>query len=956
MKKLFIVLFVLTGLAMQAANLVLVEKGKPKAAIVTADKPAPGAEYAALELAAYIKKATGAQLPVVKESAVSGEQTRIYVGATKAAELAGLGQNGFDKEAYVIKVVGGNLYIVGGENDKPLFYEQDPGRARKENYRIAWDNGIVRDTRRGTLYGVYAFLDRFLGIRWLWPGELGTYIPESENLAVKETLEINGAPPVKYRKYRIAHVTTPFFCGSRKSKELDKLSFSEGGLKNYCEALRKYLLIYQEGDSEPVPEPASHITSWWKRYGKEHPGWFAMRDDGKRAPYAGDHNYIRLCVSEPGLAGFIVEENWNGGGWIGLGEADTRGFCRCEKCMAWDQPQPSGFKGYSTTNRYIRYAQKVRELAMKRNRDVKISILMYMDYIMPPTGNPDLSWMYGKFVPWGSGVDCWYPMKESSAREIMDIWNGWRKTGIKINYRPNYLLSGYVIPALELAQSGEMLQFAGANGMMGFDYDSLLGYWATKGPMLYMHMRLGTDPSLSIDKINEEYYAAFGPAAEDVRKYFDYWIEYTRKLPHGGVEYRNAQQAAEFYPPEVFSEPEKILSRALNKAVESPRPEFAERVRFLRNGLKHGKLAAEFSLLFQRNEFSAASRKLDELIVFRRAHENDFIADYCAAQMAEEGGYKGLSDFMQGKFKNFSDPPLVYGKFQKDSVEKLEGLRPGKWGLTLPKKVPGGSVVFKYDAGTGNQFAEADLSIETRADRIGNTLEISFDGENYRQIESDLRQKKISLSSLVKDKEIFFLRFTAKRKIEPGENEMALIRFRMDYAKKYPEKQKVRPKLEIGSGWIDFKSDWFFKKDIGNTGLPAAEMQVETFSSKGWTTVDVPARLERTAVGPYLGYGWYAAEFTVPKDWAARSVDFLFEAVDEQAWVYLNGKYIGEHSVGSEGVDTGTLWNEPFIVKAAADHIRAGGKNLLIVKTHAAKGAHGIWKPVKIRPVDASAQ
>lgn len=85
-------------------------------------------------------------------------------------------------------------------------------------------------------------------------------------------------------------------------------------------------------------------------------------------------------------------------------------------------------------------------------------------------------------------------------------------------------------------------------------------------------------------------------------------------------------------------------------------------------------------------------------------------------------------------------------------------------------------------------------------------------------------------------------------------------------------------------------------------------------------------------------------------------MDILFEGVDEQAWVYLNGKLIGEHTVKSEGVDVGILWNEPFIVRAGTENINTGGKNLLIVKTHASKGAHGIWKPVKIRPVDASAK
>ena len=143
---------------------------------------------------------------------------------------------------------------------------------------------------------------------------------------------------------------------------------------------------------------------------------------------------------------------------------------------------------------------------------------------------------------------------------------------------------------------------------------------------------------------------------------------------------------------------------------------------------------------------------------------------------------------------------------------------------------------------------------------------------------------------------------------------MALIRFRMIYSKKNPEKTKERPKLKIGTGWISFAPKWYFKKDAKNIGISDKEMKTETFSAKGWTKVEVPARLEATAVGPYLGTGWYAAEFNVPKDWSARAIDFLFEAVDEQAWVYLNGKLIGEHSVKSEGVGIGVLWNEPFIV------------------------------------------
>ena len=132
-------------------------------------------------------------------------------------------------------------------------------------------------------------------------------------------------------------------------------------------------------------------------------------------------------------------------------------------------------------------------------------------------------------------------------------------------------------------------------------------------------------------------------------------------------------------------------------------------------------------------------------------------------------------------------------------------------------------------------------------------------------------------------------------------------------------------------------------------------MKVKTFSSKDWIPVKVPAKLDSTPVGPYLGHGWYSTVFDVRKDWAGRSIDILFTAIDKEGWVYFNGHYVGEHTVKSEKVGVGILYDEPFIIKVPPKYINFGGKNLLQVKTYSAFGASGIWKPVKIRPVDASA-
>ena len=74
-----------------------------------------------------------------------------------------------------------------------------------------------------------------------------------------------------------------------------------------------------------------------------------------------------------------------------------------------------------------------------------------------------------------------------------------------------------------------------------------------------------------------------------------------------------------------------------------------------------------------------------------------------------------------------------------------------------------------------------------------------------------------------------------------------------------------------------------------------------------------------------------------------------FEGVDEQAWVYVNGEAVGEHSVKSENKDIGKLWNEPFTVTIPPEGLKYGDRNLLAVRTHASVGGAGIWRTVRIR-------
>ena len=76
---------------------VLAKDGKAQAVIVLAEKPTRVAQLAAAELAHYVKKITGAELPVVTENALTAEQAEgflVLVGQSRRTEKLGLKSDG----------------------------------------------------------------------------------------------------------------------------------------------------------------------------------------------------------------------------------------------------------------------------------------------------------------------------------------------------------------------------------------------------------------------------------------------------------------------------------------------------------------------------------------------------------------------------------------------------------------------------------------------------------------------------------------------------------------------------------------------------------------------------------------------------------------------------------------------------------------------------------------------
>ena len=301
------------------AQVSLVRDGAPRAVVVTADEASPTARYAAEELVGHVARATGVTLNTVPEAeAPEDVHSRIYIGATETARARGFDPDRLPRETYILRSVGNDLFILGREDDGDPLRQDNPNA--------------------GTLFGVYEFLERFLGVRWLWPGELGAYVPKTDTIefwSVNET----AAPALDFRGIRWGRIKG-ISHGSKSLSDGDaQLGFSPDVAVKYGKALEVLMRRHCLGGSDARPPSGHAFTGWWERYGKEHPEWFALRRDGTRGPSETDQRDVPMCVSNPDLHDFIIEQ-WDGGPTLLLGPVDRPGRCTCENCRAWDGPQP----------------------------------------------------------------------------------------------------------------------------------------------------------------------------------------------------------------------------------------------------------------------------------------------------------------------------------------------------------------------------------------------------------------------------------------------------------------------------------------------------------------------------------------------------------------------------------------------------------------------------------------
>ena len=139
------------------------------------------------------------------------------------------------------------------------------------------------------------------------------------------------------------------------------------------------------------------------------------------------------------------------------------------------------------------------------------------------------------------------------------------------------------------------------------------------------------------------------------------------------------------------------------------------------------------------------------------------------------------------------------------------------------------------------------------------------------------------------------------------------------------------------------KDGWKFRTDPKTEGhFPKFKWYATNCNDQDWKPIEIE-RIWETDDFKYDGIAWYRRTFKAPEKPAKfNAAELHFASVDECAWVWVNGIYVGEHNLGTVG------WTTPFNLDVTKE-IKWGEENQITVRVLDTAGAGGIYKPVTLQ-------
>ncbi|MBO5291034.1 MAG: DUF4838 domain-containing protein, partial [Clostridia bacterium] len=260
----------------------IVENGASDFVIVSPDNADETILTAINELQTYIEKISGAKLKIVSESEATPENKAIIIGETALENgVVEIDRESIFADGFMLFSDGNHLFISGANS-------------------------------RGTLYGVYTFLEEYLGVRWFTP-QLEV-VPENKNIVIDSNINRVVEPSFSIRRNDCIGTNDAHRARTKMNVSFWSEATEYGGALTY--------VLWDVTLDKLVPDDL--IT--------EHPDYFATTDEGTKTR---DH----VCLSNPEVLEVAIKnarkailECETGAKYIHIGQKDNTNYCKCDKC------------------------------------------------------------------------------------------------------------------------------------------------------------------------------------------------------------------------------------------------------------------------------------------------------------------------------------------------------------------------------------------------------------------------------------------------------------------------------------------------------------------------------------------------------------------------------------------------------------------------------------------------
>ncbi len=549
--------------------------GKSLMPIILAKNTTPRNEEAALELANYIRKISGAQPKILRGLPSESPESAIWIGIQPGLEkIFPLENLSFSYPEEILLIAKNQHILIAGRDiydPKQMWAKDQFGKKTIEDIQQEY----------GTCNAVYTFIQDQLGVRWLWPGALGEDFPTEPDLSLTP-FRYRYHPKIRDRSgilYRMSLTTNK---GS--SEEKDWVRFQRSQLSS-AELFRVH----------------HAFTQWWAKYHAKYPNIFALQPNGERT-FKSDPQYAKLCQSNPMVWDLWLKDVENqlvnnpnqttfnasaNDGW-------TFGHCTCANCRSWDGP---GFNWEqpNLSDREIHFAnvlsQKLSEKYPGKNYKVVIGAYGYTRTApVKERPSPQVILMNtANFLMRGQAPD--------ENRELsMEQYADWGKITRQMAWRPNLgnPVGGQAgFPDIAPRQAARDISYVDSIGCIGLFFDTYWGHWANQGLQYYTLTQVAWNPQINVDSLLEDYHQrAYGPAAVIMKQYWE-MIEITRNDFVADEKNRfRFMNIYKQYDSAWFEQAKKRLQKA-KELVKNKDSKYRQRIDFADFGLQYAALTVK---------------------------------------------------------------------------------------------------------------------------------------------------------------------------------------------------------------------------------------------------------------------------------------------------------------------------------------------------------------------------